>query len=801
MIHNLVTGCLAACVAFAAHAQTPAASDNVAVNLWSGAPIRLQQFTHEEAAIELDGLLNEEAWATVPAFDRMRLIEPDTLEEPIYRSDVRLLYSERGLYVSFDLEQPAETIVQRFSVRDDFATNRELVSFVLDTSGDGRYGYFMGLALGDNQLDGTILPERQFSFDWDGAWYGATHRTDTGWSAEFFIPWSQMAMPKEDGTRRIGLYAVRKVAHINEEWGWPALPVSQPRFISQFQQLRLDGVDPRQQWSIFPYVSSTLDAVDDRSRYKAGIDVFWRPSTNFQLTATVNPDFGSVESDDVDVNLTANETFFPEKRLFFQEGREIFNITAGGSGFGNTNRFVIVNTRRIAGRPRDLELPPGFELSDRQQLRRADLLAAGKVTGQIGAVRYGVLAAAEDETIYNVDGSRFSQDGSNFGAFRVLYEDSIGATYRGLGFISTFVSHPESDALVNGIDAHYLTTDGRWRFDAQLVHSDIDEDGSGIGVLGDIAYQRRQGMKHSLQLTYFDDTVDVNDFGFQQRNNISEARYRIEITKSSLTRVRDLRMTPFVRYQVNGDGFRTGTSIGTGININLNNLDRINSSITWSAERFDDRNSFGNGTFRVDARPDLNVTYRTNTARELSFFARIAYQGEDTGGFTTNPEVGIVWQPIHNLKMEAKASFSDRNGWLLHQEDGNFTEFNAAVWQPELRLEFFPTAMQQFQIALQWIGIRAEEDRFYVLPDGSNDLVEVANPNPPGETDDFSISRLNFQVRYRWQIAPLSDLFIVYTKGDSRRTDLTGFTDMFRDSWQDPLGEQLVIKFRYRLGS
>ena len=109
--------------------------------------------------------------------------------------------------------------------------------------------------------------------------------------------------------------------------------------------------------------------------------------------------------------------------------------------------------------------------------------------------------------------------------------------------------------------------------------------------------------------------------------------------------------------------------------------------------------------------------------------------------------------------------------------------------------------MQQFQIALQWIGIRAEEDRFYVLPDGSNDLVEVANPNPPGETDDFSISQLNFQLRYRWQIAPLSDLFIVYTKEDSRRTDLTGFTDMFRDSWQDPLIDQLVIKIRYRFGS
>lgn len=47
------------------------------------------------------------------------------------------------------------------------------------------------------------------------------------------------------------------------------------------------------------------------------MDVFWRPSTNFQLTGTLNPAFGGVESDDVVINLSATETFFPEKRLFF----------------------------------------------------------------------------------------------------------------------------------------------------------------------------------------------------------------------------------------------------------------------------------------------------------------------------------------------------------------------------------------------------------------------------------------------------------------------------------------------------
>ena len=114
-------------------------------------------------------------------------------------------------------------------------------------------------------------------------------------------------------------------------------------------------------------------------------------------------------------------------------------------------------------------------------------------------------------------------------------------------------------------------------------------------------------------------------------------------------------------------------------------------------------------------------------------------------------------------------------------------------------MDFYPTARQQFRVVLQWVGIRAFEDRFYMLPTDPGELVEGSKP--PGPSDDFSISTLNFQVRYRWQIAPLSDLFIVYTKGDSRRTGLQEFSDLFQESWQDPLVDQLVIKLRYRLGS
>ena len=151
------------------------------------------------------------------------------------------------------------------------------------------------------------------------------------------------------------------------------------------------------------------------------------------------------------------------------------------------------------------------------------------------------------------------------------------------------------------------------------------------------------------------------------------------------------------------------------------------------------------------------------------------------------------------MSMQLQVEHSDKDGWLLHQEDQNFTAFKATQWQPQINFEYFVTAKQQIKVAAQWVGIQAFEDRFYTLPTDTMNLIE--GPKPVGDTDDFSVSQLNFQIRYRWQIAPLSDLFIVYTKGDRQRTDRMEYNDLFRDNWNNPLGDQLVIKLRYRLGS
>ncbi|MGH8167224.1 MAG: DUF5916 domain-containing protein, partial [Woeseiaceae bacterium] len=426
-------------------------------------------------------------------------------------------------------------------------------------------------------------------------------------------------------------------------------------------------------------------------------------------------------------------------------------------------------------------------------------LGATKVTGQYGAFRYGVLAALEDETAFLVDDVEYLVEGRDFGAVRLLYEDSRGAAYRGLGFLSTAVIRPDAEAFVHSADLHYLSSGGRWKLDGQFVHSELEGIGGGNGATADFTFTPRQGLKHQLQMAWFDDRIDVNDLGFQIRNDNRDAWYRMEWVKSGLSRVRDFKLTPFLRYEENGEGYRTNNAIASGYEVTLNNLHSISGMVAWFPERYDDRNSFGNGTFTVAERINVEVDYTSDTSLPVSLAGGVAYRGEFTGGRTLEGEFGINWRPHNNVNVLLEAIYQDRDDWLLHQEGRNFTTFIAEQWQPQLSFEFFPTAMQQFRVSLQWVGLRAEEHEFFVLPENDTDLVQV--DKPPGPTDDFSISQLNFQVRYRWQIAPLSDLFIVYTKGDIRRSGLADFESLFGDSWTEPLGDVLVVKLRYRLGS
>ena len=779
----------------------------------------------EDAEIVIDGYVDEAVWGQVPEYDNMRVAIPGTGEPGAFETEFRLLATDRGLYVSAVMHQPPETLVSRMSTRDDFI-DRDLFGVTIDTTGEGLFGYWFYVALGDSLMDGKVLPERNYMRDWDGPWVGKSAVLDYGWSAEMLLPWSMMNLPKVDGARKVGFAVQRQVSHANQRYQWPGYPYSSSRFVTALNTMEVAGVEPRQQFSIIPYASTTVDEARGEDDVRVGADIAWKPSPKLEMTGTVMPDFGAVEADDVVLNLTAFETFFPEKRLFFLEGNEIFATTPRSGNtyamrtltndnFATTSRMVrrsdffptpisLMNTRRIGGTANQVEVPQGVVPQRGERDLPTELLGAAKVTGTAGDLRYGVFSALEDDVEwFGTDGSGRTVDieaeGRDFAAARLLYEN-VDASRRSIGYLGTFVSGPIYDAVVHGIDGHYTSSNGRFNVDTQWVSSDVDGI-TGNGALLDFKYSQSPSIQHKLDLDYFDEDVNIDDLGFLRRNDYAGAQYVLLYNRPLGAKgLKDIRGAVALRQEYN---ISKGQVVDSGIywrnSMVLPGRNTLKTALAYLPERWEDRDSRGNGSYRVHERWWADLQIATDSGKQLSFSTSIGALQEHLGDWTYEVAGGVTYRPSDRLALDFDIRYKRRDGWLVYQGDSNFGSYHGPDWQPTLKVDWFMSASHQLRLSLQWAGVRAEAESFWTIPAGDGELVPAAPTQP---NHDFTVSILTAQLRYRWEIAPLTDLYVVYNLGNTLASRFdSSIDDLFLDGFDDPIVESFVVKLRYRFGN
>jgi hypothetical protein len=773
-----------------------------------GIAVQLPQITRIEqsdAEITIDGFIDEDVWKDLPVIDGMKVIDPDTLADTPYETHVRFFYTERGIYLSAMNFQPQETLMARMTSRD-VKLERDGFVVAIDASGEGLYGFYLRINLGNSLTDATILPERTFNFQWDGPWLARTQALENGWSAEYYIPWSMMPLPQVDDDRKIGIYLERQVGHLQgEAWANPPLPGTVNQFLSAFEKYELKDIEPRRQLTYYPFASGIYDGVRDESTYKVGTEIFWRPTSNSLLSASLNPDFGNVESDDVVVNLTAFEVFFPERRVFFLEGQDVFNTSPRTSGRGGPGGPIsLLNTRRIGGAA-IYDVPDDVNVVPTDLSQPSELLGAVKLTGQSGNWRYGTLLASETESqIAGTldDGTQVTLNavGRDFSIARLLYEDTSSGGRRAIGWMGTNLTHPTIDATAHAVDMHYFSADNRFVIDTQIMHSNVDGK-TGNGFLGDVAFRPRRGLQHGLRATYIDDTLDINELGFLTRNDQMNLDYNMFNIESDVPGLRQRTTSLFISNQWNTDGepVRLGLFLNRGYNTLNNNTYDV--SLRYFPERIDDRLGRGTGDFKVEGRYGLNLGFRTNPADKLAFNFDLNLDQDELGPARTGASARFTWRPNDRFSSDLRLDYTDREALLVHKGSGSYTSFESHQWAPQLEMNYFLNAWQQLRFTLQWTALKAFEDRFWQVDSLNLDFLQPVAKSDD-DSDNFTISRLTFQARYRWEIAPLSDLFVVYTRGSNLPTDsFETFQDLLVQSWTDTIVDTLAIKLRYRFGS
>jgi len=354
----------------------------------------------DDNAIRVDGRLDDEAWRrAIPITDFIQK-EPEEGAPPTEAMEVRVVYDDSAIYIGARMHSLAQPAIQApLGRRDDVEDQAEYILVSFDSFYDRLTAYGFGVSATGVRIDRYFGRDDETNFDegFDPVWEAKTHIDETGWTAELWIPFSQLRF-NEQADQVWGLNVQRSTPTINEMDYWVPVPRTERGWASRFGDLRgLEGIPPTKRFELRPYVAGASAVNGDRDlgnpfddgrnvTGRMGLDVKMGLGPNLTLEATVNPDFGQVEADPAEVNLTAFETFFTEKRPFFTEGAPLLNLSQVGNFF---------YSRRIGARP---TAPVSGDYDFVDYPTTSTILASAKLTGRLASgMSVGVLGAVTDE--------------------------------------------------------------------------------------------------------------------------------------------------------------------------------------------------------------------------------------------------------------------------------------------------------------------------------------------------------------------------------------------------------------------
>lgn len=275
-----------------------------------------------KTALQIDGIFEKEIWSEADSASAFVQMEPKTGEPSTEPTSAWFGYDEKNVYAVFKCYQQTPLIAKNQS-RDALTKNDDVVGLVLDTYNDSRTGYaFLVNPLG-TQIDFKINDDGNIiDLNWDTEWKCAAAEFTGGWCVEILIPLNSLKFKKSLDTWGINF---GRVIRSNFETAYWTGPLSNDFRISQGGKVTgLNTAGRKMQLNIFPYLS-VFKTTGEKVKADAGGDLKWQITPNVSLNGTVNPDFSTVEADQLQINLTRYELSYPEKRLFFQEGNEMYN--------------------------------------------------------------------------------------------------------------------------------------------------------------------------------------------------------------------------------------------------------------------------------------------------------------------------------------------------------------------------------------------------------------------------------------------------------------------------------------------
>ena len=429
----------------------------------------------------IDGRVEEMVWLGTEPFSAFIQQEPNEGAAATERTEIRFLLDRENLYIGvicFDTDTAGILVSQ--SRRDADLDNTDSIQILLDTFNDGQNAFVFGTNPFGIEYDGQVMAEGQsgqggragFNVNWDADWTVRTQMTERGWEAEFAIPLKTLRYaPGQE--RTWGVNAMRNIRRKNEQVFLSPVPRGyELQRVSVAGKLNGLSLPARRDLKLLPYASGAVSddqtlGTDTVSRTgDVGLDVKWGVRADLTLDLTLNTDFAQVEADEQQINLTRFPLFFPEKRPFFLENAQLFEL----------------------GQPRSIDLCFSRRIGLSAAGEPIDIVAGGRLSGKLAGYNVGLLNMQTDAAVHSRTGQTLAP-GNNFTVLRIQREmgrSNFGAMFVGRQGVGSRAPADDYNRAY-GLDlAWQATTNGRYT--AFLARTDSPALKGGADYAGGTSY-------------------------------------------------------------------------------------------------------------------------------------------------------------------------------------------------------------------------------------------------------------------------------------------------------------------------
>jgi hypothetical protein len=791
----------------------------------------------------VDGLLNDAIWFKGIWQGGFIQREPNAGATPSQKTEFQIVYDQDFLYVAIRaIDAAPDSISYRVSRRDDI--EGDAVGLSIDSYNDKltAFGFWVNAAGVKKDFITTNDGDNEDQ-NWDPIWWVKTAKSKDGWTAEMKIPLNQLrfaSVQNQSWGLQVGRYFFRK----QETSYWQYIPKDASGWVHNFGEISgLTGLTPKRQVEIAPYlVTKTERFMEEvgnpfmtgkRNGMSAGVDAKVGLTNNFTLDLTVNPDFGQVEADPSVVNLSAFETYFPEKRPFFIEGSNIlsFNLVSGDGDQAAENLFY---SRRIGRSPQI-----NRDLNDNEYAfipTNTAILGAAKISGRNNnGLSIGILESLTANSYAKIDNLGNRQNElieplTSYFVGSVKKEFNKGNTIINSIFTSTnrqltanTQDYFHKDAFTGGVDVQHFWQNKNYLFSAKIYFSHVrgtkeailttqtssaryfqrpdasyirlDSSRTSLTGNGGLVQFGKVGEGHFRYLTFVSfksPLLEVNDLGFSQNvDDIFQVAWvgirfwdPVFIFKSI-----NINFNQWTGWDYGGRStykggnvnfnfqFKNYWSLGSGINRNGRSL---SSSSLWGGPSLIVPGNWNNWyQISSDERKSLvisfggsNVWGDQNSQVNHSYFASISYRPSKKLQLSISPEY------YTNFKVLQYVTNTDWNGSKRY--------INATINRINYDLSFRVSYSINPELTIQYYG------RPYLSSGRYSDYKMITNPKGSSFNDRF----LNFTQNQLAYDASNNEYNV-----DENRDGINDYTFPKRDYNFLDFQSNMIVRYEYRPGS